>query len=174
MNLSGEPKRDGNPERSGLPIAANTALRNERGLRHLPALSATPDESTAYLTPTGVAKSKDCCQFRSAMFLATPLDLPADRPCAVQRLDEGQRGGPATNQEAGGPALLADRHVRTAYVRQVRLISDVQLFTRRGNDWTNHFRKSQPTHGISARLRNHRRRDRGARGRGHNRTRLRK
>ena len=88
-----------------------------------------------------MAKSKDCCQFRSAMFLATPLDLPADRPCAVQRLDEGQRGGPATNQEAGGPALLADRHVRTAYVRQVRLISDVQLFTRRGNDWTNHFRK---------------------------------
>jgi hypothetical protein len=66
------------------------AERNERGFRHVPAYrrAALRRVNTAYLAPTGVAKSKDCCRLSNAatslprltMFLACAATSRRDVP----------------------------------------------------------------------------------------------
>jgi hypothetical protein len=76
-------KRRQSPERSCLPTAITlpSAMNGDFGTS--PPSGRPKDESAAYLSPTGVAKSKDCWHFsnaatpllRSTMFLAAPLDF---------------------------------------------------------------------------------------------------
>src|ERR1700676_5072799 len=81
-------KRRQSPERSCLPTAATlpSAMNGDFGTS--PPNGGRPsDESAAYLSPTGVAKSKDCCHLSNA---AAPLPRftkflagTAARPCAA-------------------------------------------------------------------------------------------
>ncbi len=64
--------------------ASSPAQRNERGFRHVPPKGGRPsDESAAYLSPTGVAKSKGWCHFSNAAGEVDVIrsDRLTDLPC---------------------------------------------------------------------------------------------
>jgi hypothetical protein len=66
--VSGEPKETA-VSREIMPAdGLNPADRDERGFRHVPAYrrATLRRVDTAYLAPTGVAKSKDCCRLSNA------------------------------------------------------------------------------------------------------------
>jgi hypothetical protein len=64
MNLSGEPKETA-VSRKIMPADGSKPASAMNGDLGTPPLTPS-DQSTAYLSPTGVAKSKDCCPLTAA------------------------------------------------------------------------------------------------------------